>query len=143
MTMEQYMLLATILGFIFIIAELWQVYALRKTVDRAVSDPEFAGIVFSNAIHGFIGELAKDEEKQQNFFGVMQIIGQNIMAGATGGGAPNKPVKLKGMARILEPFINSPQLHGMVMEKVGQGIANTGKKGVEKAGEAAVSKLFG
>ena len=145
MSIEQLMIAFIMIEMFQVLFILIQIIKTRQELNNLISDPEYAGAIFSNAIHHFIGELNTDAEKQASFMGVIQWMGQNIMAGATGtvNGQPSKPVKLKGMARILEPFINSPQLHSMVMEKVGSGMANAGKKGVERAGEAAVDSLFG
>ena len=133
MSIEQLMILFILIEMFQVFFILVQLIATRRQLNQIMEDPAYAGLIFSNAIHGFIGELVSDEDKQKNFFGLMQIIGQNIMAGATGGGPAGKPVKLKGWAKVLEPFVNNPQVQGVVAQKLGETLSNAGKKGVEKA----------
>lgn len=126
---------------IFIIVEMIQMFLLvisswrtQKDINRLVSDPEFGGNILSNGVHGFIRELSKDKEKQEAFFGLIQIMGQAALEGVRGSTAV-KPVKLKGWAKIFEPLVNSPDVQGMIAEKLAGTIKNVGEKGAEKAAE--------
>jgi hypothetical protein len=86
-------------------------------------------------MHGFIMELHEDPKKQEAFFGLMAAIGNAAVQGIRGGpgGVAPKPVKLKGWMKLFEPFINNPEVQGMVADKVAGFVKSTGEAGVEQA----------
>jgi len=111
-------------------------YNTRKTnrlIQDLTDDPRIGGRILSNGFHGFILELQKDPAKQEAFFGLMALMGNAALQGVRGGGAAPKPVKLKGFAKILEPFINNPDVQGMVADKIAGFVAKTGEAGVKEA----------
>lgn len=146
---EIYAIGGGILATLFMIAEFYQVWAVRRMIQGLINDPENAGIIFSNAIHGFMAQLTEDTKeghaRRNNFFGFMQIIGQNIMAGATGSkpGEPMKPVKLRGNMKILEPIINNPTITNMFANMLKDKIMGGATKKGAQVAETAVDELFG
>lgn len=127
------------LVFVFILVEsvqmagiLWNTRQTNKLIRGLMEDPSIGGSVLSNGLHGFIQELAKSKEKQEAFFGLVQIMGQAALEGVRGSTAV-KPVKLKGWAKIFEPLVNSPEVQGMIAEKLGETLKKTGEAGVEQA----------
>lgn len=112
----------------------WSSRKTQKDIEALVHDPNFGGSILSNGVHGFIKALAEDKEKQQAFFGLIQIMGQAALEGARGSAAV-KPVKLKGWAKIFEPLVNSPEIQQMAAEKLGSMMKTAGEAGAKKAAE--------
>jgi len=130
------------LVFIFILVEtiqmagiLYNTHKTNKLIDGLMNDPAVGGKVLSEGIHGFIEALQSDPKKQEYFFGLMASIGNAAIQGIRGGpgGTPPKPVKLKGWMKLFEPFINNPEVQGMVADKVAGFVKNTGEAGVKEA----------
>lgn len=130
----------------FILIEMFQVFFIlvqvaqsKRMLENVLSEPEFAGAILSNAVYGFLEDLSKDEKKQRAFFGALSVMGSAMAQGAMGGGGvPSKPVKLSGFGKILEPFINSPQIQGMIGKRLGEFLDKTGKAGAEKAADKVI-----
>jgi hypothetical protein len=129
------------LVFIFILVEtiqmagiLYNTHKTNKLIDGLMNDPAVGGKVLSEGIHGFIEALQSDPKKQEYFFGLMASIGNAAVQGIRGkGGVAPKPVKLSGWMKLFEPFINNPDVQGMVADKVAGFVAKTGEAGAEQA----------
>lgn len=106
-----------------------------KLIEKIVYNPEYAAAVADNMFWGFMKGLKEDPVKEEVFFAVIAKLGNAAIQGIRNGGAAPKPVKLKGLARILEPFINNPDIQGMVADKVAGFVAKTGEAGAKQAVE--------
>jgi len=86
-------------------------------------------------VKDFLENLVEDKDVQKAFFEFVAVCGSAMMQGMQGNpaGAPAKPVKLKGMAKLLEPFINNQQVQGMIADKIGQTLQKAGTAGAKRA----------
>lgn len=113
--------------------EMWILVHNQRETNRILSQP-------GDIIKNLIIQLQEDKDFQQNFWGLIQACGASIIQGIRGGGGElPKPVKLKGFARIFEPFVNNPDIQSMVADgiqrRLGTVLEETGKKAAEKATE--------
>lgn len=146
MTIEQLMILFILIEIFQVFFILVQVYLTRQEMKKIMYQPEYAGAILSNALHGFLLQLNEDskegESRRTNFYGFMRILGQNIIAGVTGNnpGEPMKPVKLKGGMKVFEPFVNDPNIRGHIVNEFFNKLK---RKGEKKAVEVIDQQLEG
>jgi hypothetical protein len=81
MTLETILFVLAILGFVFIVVEVGQLYQLVRSQRRLTSiwetilgDPEYAGSVASNFIFGFIKDIQQDKAKETEFYALVQVM---------------------------------------------------------------------
>jgi hypothetical protein len=135
---EHFIYMVFLEALIFFIGIFIMWYQSRKQyvlIDSIINNPEYAATIMTNLITGLVRNLKEDKGLQEDFWGLVQTIGAAIIQGVRGGGELAKPVKLKGFARIFEPFINNPQVQDMVAGKIGQVMENAGKAGAKKVAE--------
>lgn len=139
MSVESLMIMFILIEMFQVFFILIQVYQSKKMLTEILTQPEFAGAILSNAVYGFLDSLRADPKKQESFFGALSVMGSAMAQGAmNGGGTPCKPVKLRGFAKVFEPFINNPQIQGMIGQRLGQFLDKTGRAGVDKAAESVI-----
>jgi len=113
------------------IIQTFEIFFLLKTSARTNEILENPTLI----IQTFLDNLVKDKDVQKSFFEFVAVCGSAMMQGMQGNpaGTPPKPVKLRGMAKLLEPFINNQQVQGMIADKIGQTLQKAGTAGAKRA----------
>jgi len=138
MTLETILFVLAILGFIFIVVEVGQLYQLVRSQRRLTSiwetilgDPEYAGSVASNFIFGFIKDIQQDKAKETEFYALVQVMAAHATSAIKS--QWNQAVKQKAPKNIWEAaqmLMTMPQVSEAVEKKL---VTTIGAEAVETA----------
>lgn len=142
MTIEELLGLIALATIVTTIIQCLEMYLLLRSSRDTNEKLDNLGHLMSDGVHQWIADLAQDKEKQEAFFGLIQIMGQAALEGVRGATA-GKPVKLRGWAKVFEPLVNSPEIQAMIAERLGQTIQATGKAGAKAAADKVAESLGG
>jgi hypothetical protein len=130
MTIEQHFMWMLILEFgIFFIGIgliVWQQRKQTQLIESIVYNPDYASAVFANGVFGIMDQVANDKEKAEVFFSFVNACGVNAFAAVREHFSKNplgdKPIKTG--SKLLDGFINIPQIKQAVANKFQQAVEN-------------------